>query len=141
MTARPSAIGGIVETSLYVADLARSVAFYEGTLGLTRISDDDRLVALDAGPRSVLLLFRRGATLTAITTPEGVIPAHGGSGSIHVAFAVPAGSIDSWQAALAGGGVRLEGLTRWPDGGESLYLRDPDDHLLELATPGLWPNY
>ena len=26
-------------------------------------------------------------------------------------------------------------------GGESLYFRDPDGHLLELVTPGLWPNY
>lgn len=141
MTARLSAIGGIVETSLYVADLATSAVFYERTLGLTRLSGDDRLVALDAGPRSVLLLFRRGATQDAITTPEGVIPAHGGSGSIHVAFAVPAGSIEAWENVLTRENVRLEGRTRWPEGGESLYLRDPDDHLLELATPGLWPNY
>ena len=134
MTARPSAIGGIVETSLYVADLARSAAFYGGTLGLGRISEDDRLVALDAGPGSVLLLFRRGATEHATTTPEGVIPAHGGSGSIHVAFAVPAGSIDDWQATLARKGVRLEGLTRWPEGGESLYFRDPDGSLMEFIS-------
>ncbi len=141
MTVRPSAIGGIVETSLYVANLARSAAFYEGTLGLTRISEDERLVALDAGARSVLLLFQCGATQTATTTPEGVVPAHGASGSIHVAFAVPPGSIDDWRAALAGDGIAIEGLTRWPEGGESLYFRDPDNHLLELATPGLWPNY
>ena len=22
-----------------------------------------------------------------------------------------------------------------------VYFRDPDGHLVELATPGLWPNY
>jgi catechol 2,3-dioxygenase-like lactoylglutathione lyase family enzyme len=26
-------------------------------------------------------------------------------------------------------------------GGTSLYFRDPDGHLLELATPGLWTIY
>jgi catechol 2,3-dioxygenase-like lactoylglutathione lyase family enzyme len=30
---------------------------------------------------------------------------------------------------------------RWPRGGESIYFRDPDGHLVELATPGLWDNY
>jgi catechol 2,3-dioxygenase-like lactoylglutathione lyase family enzyme len=29
----------------------------------------------------------------------------------------------------------------WPRGGESVYFRDPDDNLLELATPGLWSIY
>jgi len=26
-------------------------------------------------------------------------------------------------------------------GGHSIYFRDPDGHLLELATPGLWAIY
>jgi hypothetical protein len=26
-------------------------------------------------------------------------------------------------------------------GGTSLYFRDPDDHFVELATPGLWSIY
>ena len=35
----------------------------------------------------------------------------------------------------------LEGRTEWPRGGVSVYFRDPDGHLLELATPGLWEGY
>ena len=39
--------------------------------------------------------------------------------------------------------VRIKeiGGTKRPRSGESIYFRDPDGHLLELATPGLWPGY
>jgi len=37
--------------------------------------------------------------------------------------------------------IAVEGRNKWPRGGESIYFRDPDGHLLELATPGLWPGY
>jgi catechol 2,3-dioxygenase-like lactoylglutathione lyase family enzyme len=42
---------------------------------------------------------------------------------------------------LTAAGVSLEGRTEWPRGGVSVYFRDPDDHLLEIATPGLWKGY
>jgi catechol 2,3-dioxygenase-like lactoylglutathione lyase family enzyme len=38
-------------------------------------------------------------------------------------------------------GVAIEGRTDWSRGGHSIYFRDPDGHLLELATPGLWATY
>jgi hypothetical protein len=34
--------------------------------------------------------------------------------------------------------VEVVGEYHWPRGGTSLYIRDPDDALVELATPGLW---
>jgi len=37
--------------------------------------------------------------------------------------------------------VTIEGATDWSRGGRSIYFRDPDGHLLELATPGLWTVY
>lgn len=33
------------------------------------------------------------------------------------------------------------GATHMGRGGCSVYFRDPDGHLLELATPGVWINY
>ena len=38
-------------------------------------------------------------------------------------------------------GIAIEGRTDWSRGGHSIYFRDPDGHLLELATPGLWAIY
>jgi catechol 2,3-dioxygenase-like lactoylglutathione lyase family enzyme len=58
-----------------------------------------------------------------------------------VAFSIPADELAAWEARLAGAGVEIEGRTRWPRGGDSIYFRDPDGHLLELATPGLWTGY
>jgi catechol 2,3-dioxygenase-like lactoylglutathione lyase family enzyme len=42
---------------------------------------------------------------------------------------------------LASGGVTIEARNNWERGGRSIYFRDPDGHLLELATPGLWSVY
>lgn len=58
-----------------------------------------------------------------------------------MAFAIPAGSEDAWRAHLAAQDVALRSEVAWPRGGRSLYFEDPDGHVLELATPGLWPNY
>lgn len=46
-----------------------------------------------------------------------------------------------WEARLAQAEVEIEGRATWPRGGKSIYFRDPDGHLVELATPGLWPTY
>jgi catechol 2,3-dioxygenase-like lactoylglutathione lyase family enzyme len=37
--------------------------------------------------------------------------------------------------------VEIEGRVNWQLGGESIYFRDPDRHLGELATRGTWPIY
>jgi catechol 2,3-dioxygenase-like lactoylglutathione lyase family enzyme len=131
----------VLETALYVDDLSRAGRFYGETLGLEPMTQDSRMWALDCGPASVLLLFRRGGTLETVELPGGRIPPHDGAGPAHLAFAVEARELPEWEARLAECGVAIEARMTWPRGGESLYFRDPDGHLVELATPGLWANY
>jgi catechol 2,3-dioxygenase-like lactoylglutathione lyase family enzyme len=134
-------ITGVLETALHVEDIDRAARFYEDVLQLKLINRDQRFAGYDIGPRSVLLLFKRGGTLETVQLPGGTIPPHGGSGELHVAFAIAADALSAWEARLAAHKIAIEGRMDWPRGGRSIYFRDPDGHLLELATPGLWPNY
>lgn len=138
----PPPIDGIVETILYVKDLRRAVAFYRDVMGLVAMTGDaDRFQSFDAGPRQVLLLFREGGTVVPTEVPGGIIPPHDGQGSTHIGFAIGAERYDAWKAHLIEHRVGIESETHWPRGGRSLYFRDPDAHLVELVTPGIWPNY
>lgn len=137
----PPPITGVLETAIYVEDVARAAAFYGDVLGLSPLTvADARFAAFDAGPSSVLLLFRRGGTLEDIHLAGGTIPAHDGSGPIHFAFRVPADSFGNWRDYLAGKGVPITAEMAWTQGGQSLYFNDPDGHVVELATPGIWSN-
>jgi catechol 2,3-dioxygenase-like lactoylglutathione lyase family enzyme len=134
-------LNGILETALYTDDMARARAFYEGVLELKPIFSDNRLCAYGVAERDVLLVFRRGSARETTTMPGGVIPGHDGSGPLHVAFAIARDDLERWEQQLKSRGVAVEGHTDWKRGGRSIYFRDPDGHLLELATPGLWTIY
>jgi catechol 2,3-dioxygenase-like lactoylglutathione lyase family enzyme len=134
-------LSGVLETALYVEDLDRARVFYEEVLGLAALTGDSRFLAFDVAGRSVLLLFRRGATLEPVHLPGGTIPPHDGSGPIHMAFAIAAEELAAWEKRLGEHHVAIEGRTDWPRGGKSIYFRDPDNHLLELVTPGVWTTY
>lgn len=134
-------LDAILETALYVDDIERAAAFYEDVLLLPSIDTEKRMRAYDVNGRGVLLLFLRGATLQPIKMPNGVIPPHDGAGPIHIAFSIAASDLESWRQRLIEKNVAIEGEASWRRGGRSLYFRDPDNHLLELATPGLWQGY
>ena len=131
----------IVETALDCDDLPASASFYIALLGTTPMVKGDRLVALDAGGGTVLLLFQRGLSADAVETPGGLVPAHDAGGPGHLAFAIDAADIPAWEARLTELGIAIESRVRWERGGFSLYFRDPDNRSVELATPGIWPSY
>lgn len=126
---------GLLESALYVEDVTRSAEFYEKIFGFRMIADfRERGCAMEAGQRRVLLLFKKGASRH-IESP------HDGDGELHVAFAIPASTLERWEQWLAHNGIGIEEKHVWERGGTSLYFRDPDRHLLEVLTPGVWTTY
>jgi catechol 2,3-dioxygenase-like lactoylglutathione lyase family enzyme len=136
-----SRLNGIIETSIYVDDLDRAAGFYETVLGLAPLLRMERLYAYDVGGANVLLVFKRGASAHDMAMPNGLIPGHDSTGRIHVCFAISAEELAEWEERLEAHKVVVEGRVDWPAGGKSVYFRDPDGHMLELATPGLWRIY
>jgi catechol 2,3-dioxygenase-like lactoylglutathione lyase family enzyme len=124
----------VLETCLYVDDLAAAEAFYRDVLGLEFASrQPDRHVFFRCGGR-MLLLFN-----PAESEKEGQeLPAHGARGPGHVAFAAAPEEIPAWRTHLESRGVTIEREIAWPSGGASLYFRDPAGNSLEIATPEIW---
>ncbi|MDQ3720642.1 MAG: VOC family protein [Actinomycetota bacterium] len=138
-TAQPRrlALGGLHHVTLIVKDVRRSVDFYRNVLGLRLVKQ-----TVNEDDRSARHLFfgdeqgRPGTMITCLEYPqldEGTV----GVGSTHhVAFSVGSDEeLEGWRAYLESRGVQCtELLDRTYF--RSVYLRDPDGHILELATAG-----
>ena len=137
MTAMPK-LQAVLETSLYVDDLDRALAFYANVLGLRPIPDayfaGGRGAALQVGSGpSVLLLFRADLTQRG----ENFVP-HGTTGAGHVAFRIEAHELPDWRRRLEENHVAIEKEKTFGDNSPSIYFRDPSGNSLELAVPGIW---
>jgi catechol 2,3-dioxygenase-like lactoylglutathione lyase family enzyme len=128
----------IAETALYVDDLDRAVSFYVDLFGCPVLRRDARFCALRIAEEQVLLLFRRGGSTTPSQIPGGLIPPHDGAGPLHVCFGINKDELERWAEKLQAHGIAIESRVTWPTGAISLYFRDPDQHAVELSTPGIW---
>ena len=108
----------ILETALYVDEVAAVIAFYRDKLGFPVIAGDGgRLTALDAGGATVLLVFQRGGSTQGVEIPGGFVPPCDGQGPTHLAFAIGADEFDHWEKELVERGVPIESRVRWERGG------------------------
>lgn len=124
----------ILETCLYVDDLDTARTFYQDVLGLELFEHQQgRHLFWRCGQR-MLLLFRAEQC----DVPDANLPRHGAHGAGHVAFAVPDADIPHWQQHLTRHGVAVEQVVQWPQGGRSVYFRDPAGNSLEVASPRIW---
>ncbi|MGZ8412314.1 MAG: VOC family protein [Gemmatirosa sp.] len=127
-------VSGLLEAAVYGPDLDALARFYVDVLGLAPVArTPGRNVVLRCGAAAVILFDP-----SASSQPGGLFPPHGHPGAGHVAFVFAEETLPAWRAHLASHGVAVESETAWPEGGTSLYLRDPAGTLVELAPPTLW---
>lgn len=135
---------GTLETALYCRDLDAAESFWTGVMGLAVIARaPGRHVFFRTAPAQVLLVFNADATQRPPAPDARLpVPPHGTSGPGHMALAVPAAAMDAWRAHLTANGVAIEADFHWPQGGRSIYFRDPAGNSIELADPAIWggPN-
>lgn len=130
----------VLETILYAGDLDAAEAFYAGVLGLAvHARQPGRQVFFRCGGQ-MLLVFDPAATMapSAPAAPRLPVPRHGAIGPGHVCFAASAQEITAWREHLEARGIVIEADFSWPQGGRSIYFRDPAGNSVEFAEPRIW---
>src|SRR5689334_16199905 len=107
---------GVTESVLYVEDLARAIRFYTVLLGVPVIREMERFAALRLNDSQVLLLFRRGGSLSPTVLDGGTVPAHDGVGPHHICFGMGNAEVTEWEAHLERLGIAIESRVHWPSG-------------------------
>ena len=132
----PSAI---LESALYVTDLAEAEAFYRDIIGLDPVGKvEGRHVFFRCG-NGVLLLFNAEATKVPPAPDARLrVPPHGTLGEGHLCFTATADEIAEWREHLAARNIAIESDFEWPKGGHSIYIRDPSGNSIEFAEPRIW---
>ena len=130
---------GVIESCLYAADLEAEEVFFSRVLQLEVIlREKGRHVFFRCG-ESVVLVFDPAHTSSEPTTVNGSpVPLHGATGPGHIAFRIEETDLEKWRAQLADADVAVESEVSWPNGGRSIYFRDPAGNSIELVTPKLW---
>lgn len=128
----------ILETVLYARDLEAAERFYGELLGLElRRKLPGQALMFRCG-NQMLLVFDPDVTEVQSLDADPPVPPHGARGSGHVCFSATRTEIDAWRTHLEKSGVDIESEFDWPQGGRSLYFRDPAGNSVEFAEPVIW---
>jgi catechol 2,3-dioxygenase-like lactoylglutathione lyase family enzyme len=129
----------VLESCLYATDLDAAEHFYREVIGLKKHSrEDGRHVFFRCGDSMVLVFNPEHTSSVRTTIASAPLPLHGMHGSGHLAFAVREADIPAWRSHLERRGVEIESEVHWPQGGTSLYVRDPAGNSIELVSPKVW---
>lgn len=106
---------------------------------------------------TTLILFGLGRTQDDQKSESGIVPGHGPSRDIlanlhgadgqqslgqHYCLAVEkVEDVKQWEAWFAAENVKTLGVMNWEKGGRSIYFEDPDGHVGEIGSRGIWSHY
>jgi len=124
----------VLETCLYSHDLEASQKFYSEILGLNLYSRSAKRHLFFHCGDAMFLIFNPAET----SHPQQSVPSHGSHGPGHVAFSIPEEDLSEWRNYLEKNGVEIDADILWPEGGRSLYFRDPSNNSIELTSPSIW---
>ncbi len=131
-------LNAILETALYADDIDAAEAFYGTVLGLEKITRAaDRHVFFKVGT-GVLLIFNPALTIKLPTNSALPVPPHGAIGPGHACFRMTSAEMDDFSGRLQAAGIEIEADFEWPNGGRSIYFRDPAGNSLECAEARIW---
>ena len=135
---RPRGLGEVV---LRVDDLDRSIAFYRDVLGLSllrRFGDAIAFLQVDMGLEGharIVGLFRHDQPSSRSGKPDWLVPAPERTPSLHhFALEIPLAEFAAAHAALTAAGFAPNRRDHGWIGWRSLYLSDPDGHVVELVA-------
>lgn len=117
-------VTGVATVGIPVRDQERAVEFYVGTLGLEKSLD----VPIPSGGRWIALSPRgeSGTTLALVMAKDDV------PSGVETGVRLTTPDADAAQSHLAGLGVDVGDVLRWPGVPPMFTLRDPDGNRLEL---------
>jgi catechol 2,3-dioxygenase-like lactoylglutathione lyase family enzyme len=121
---------GFYEVVLEVSDLAAAERFYCDGLGLEvidRWGEDRPAFWVRLGREGFLGLWTREAG-----GEKGLFGSRGGE-HVHLALRVRPGDLAAMKAHLAEVGIPLAGEITFGHGNAAIYVRDQDDHLIEIT--------
>ena len=164
----PPALSHVLETILYTKEISKARSFYGDVLRLSPIPgmNSPRGQGYQLGD-TLLLIFALGETNEDIvddpTKPDIKIPLHGpsehlveilmndaraptsaASNALRQHYCLSAETVEAakqWEQYLVDKEVPILGRMEWPRGGYSVYFADPDGHVGEIGSRGIWPNY
>ncbi|MFT4013111.1 MAG: VOC family protein [Paracoccus sp. (in: a-proteobacteria)] len=135
----PPKLLGTLESALYATDLRAAEGFWTGIIGLEKVAAaPGRHVFFRCGAQILLVFDPRATIIPPASAAKLPVPPHGARGPGHFCMAAEPGQLDPWRAHLESLGVVIEADFRWPQGGRSIYFRDPAGNSIEIAEPRIW---